>query len=167
MWSSRLFWRLFLSYSALTVAAAVAFAVVFQGRQREAVETEVQERLRDEAIVVQSLTEAAWESPDAPVEELRAVWQPKLEALGKQIGTRLTLIQTDGTVLADSATDARLLENHRDRPEIQLAIETGVAFKHRSSQSIHEEFEYCAVRVGSKENPRGFVRIALPWTLVE
>jgi two-component system phosphate regulon sensor histidine kinase PhoR len=167
MWSSRLFWRLFLSYSALTVAAAVAFAVVFQGRQREAVETEVQERLRDEAIVVQSLAEAAWESPDAPVEELRAVWQPKLEALGMQIGTRLTLIQADGTVLADSATDARMLENHRDRPEIQLAIETGVAFKHRSSQTIHEEFEYCAVRVGSKENPRGFVRIALPWTPFE
>ncbi len=163
MWSSRLFWRLFLSYSALTVMAAIAFVVVFLGRQREAVEAEVQERLRDEAIVVQLLAESAWESPDAPVEELRSVWQPKLEALGKQIGTRLTLIQPDGTVLADSATDARQLENHRDRPEIELAVTDGVGFKLRLSSSVHEDFQYCAVRVGSREQLRGFVRVALPW----
>src|SRR5438093_8081270 len=127
MWSSRLFWRLFLSYSALTVAAAVTLVVVFLGRQREAVEAEVRQRVRDAAVVVQFLAEAAWDSPDTPVEELRSVWQPKLAALG-QIGIRLTLIQPDGTVLADSATDARQLENHRDRPEIELAAEHDVGF---------------------------------------
>src|SRR5712691_4728448 len=167
MWSSRLFWRLFLSYSALTVAAAVTLVVVFLERQREAVEAEVKQRLQDEAVVVQLRAEAGWESPDAPVEELRSVWQPKLAALGRHIGIRLTLIQPDGTVLADSATDARQLENHRDRPEIELAAEGGVGFVHRPSHSVQEAFEYCAVRVGPRERPRGFVRVALPWTPFE
>lgn len=166
MWSSRLFWRLFLTYAALTVVAAVAFVSLFQSRQREAIESEVRQRLRDEAAVLRLLAEPMWESPDAPVEELRATWQPKLEALGLEVGTRLTLVRADGTVLADSSADARQMENHRDRPEIEQAAESvdGVGYATRSSQSVGERFEYCAVRVGSREQPRGFVRVALPWT---
>jgi two-component system phosphate regulon sensor histidine kinase PhoR len=167
MWSSRLFWRLFLTYAALTVVAAIVFVLLFLSRQRAAIEAEVRQRLRDEAAVLEVLAESAWESADAPVEELRATWQPKLESLGREIGTRLTLIQPDGTVLADSSADARQMENHRDRPEIELAAEHGVGFITRVSTSIPEPFEYCAVRVGSREEPRGFVRVALPWTPFE
>jgi two-component system phosphate regulon sensor histidine kinase PhoR len=167
MWSSRLFWRLFLTYAALTVVAAVAFVVLFQTRQREAMLLEVRQRLRDEAAVLEVLTEPAWESADAPIEELRAAWQPKLESLGRDVGTRLTLIRADGTVLADSSADARQMENLRDRPEIEQAAEQRVGFLTRSSQSVGEPFEYCAVRVGSRQQPRGFVRVALPWTPFE
>lgn len=166
MWSSRLFWRLFLTYAALTVVAAVAFVILFQTRQREAIESEVRQRLRDEAEVLRLLAEPVWESVDAPVEELRATWQPKLESLGQEVGTRLTLVRADGIVLADSSADARQMENHRDRPEIEKAAESeeGVGFATRSSQSVGEPFEYCAIRVGSREQSRGFVRVALPWT---
>lgn len=169
MRSSRLFWRLFLTYAALTVVAAVVFVMLFQTRQRQAIESEVRQRLRDEAAVLEALAEPIWESPDAPVEELRATWQPKLESLGHDIGTRLTLVRADGTVLADSSADARQMENHRDRPEIEQAAstESGVGYSTRSSQSVGESFEYCAVRVGTREIPRGFVRVALPWTPFE
>lgn len=166
MWSSRLFWRLFLTYAVLTVVAAIAFVVIFLSRQRMAIDVEVRQRLRDEAAVLRLLAEPAWDSADAPVEELRATWQPKLEALGREVGTRLTLVRADGTVLADSSTDARRMENHRDRPEFEQAAEAadGVGFSTRSSQSVGQEFEYCATRVGSRDKLRGFVRVALPWT---
>lgn len=167
MWSSRLFWRLFLTYAVLTVVAAVVFVVLFQNRQREAIESEVRQRLQDEAAVLEVFAEAAWESSEAPVEELRSTWQPKLESLGHEVGTRLTLLRADGTVLADSSADARQMENHRDRPEIEKAAEDRVGFATRSSQSVGERFEYCAVRVGSRDEPRGFVRVALPWTPFE
>ncbi len=167
MWSSRLFWRLFLTYAALTIVAAAVFVVLFQSRQREAIESEVRQRLRDEAAVLRLLAESVWESSDAPVEELRATWQPKLESLGREVGTRLTLVRADGTVLADSAADARQMENHRDRPEIVQAAEHGVGFVTRPSLSVGEPYEYCAVRVGSRDEPRGFVRVALPWTPFE
>lgn len=167
MWSSRLFWRLFLTYAALVVALSVTLSVVFLGRQREAIESEVRERLRDEAIILRQLGESAWAQSDAPVEELRAVWQPKLEALGHDLDTRLTMISADGTVLADSATDARQMENHRDRAEIEQAATDGVGFKRRLSESVNQPFLYLAVRVGSSDEPRGFVRVALPWTPFE
>ena len=167
MWSSRLFWRLFLTYAVLTVVVAVVFVALFLSRQRTAIEAEVRQRLRDEAAVLEVLAESAWESSDAPVEELRSTWQPKLESLGRKIGTRLTLIRPDGTVLADSSVDARQMENHRDRPEIEQAAEHGVGFTMRPSLSVGEPFEYCAMRVGSREAPRGFVRVALPWTPFE
>ncbi|TXT23659.1 MAG: two-component system OmpR family phosphate regulon sensor histidine kinase PhoR, partial [Planctomycetota bacterium] len=145
MWSSRLFWRLFLTYAALTVVAAVVFVVLFLSRQRTAIESEVRQRLRDEAAVLEVLAESAWESPDAPIGELRAIWQPKMESLGREVGTRLTLIRPDGTVLADSSADARQMENHRDRPEIEQATEQGVGFMTRPSLSVGEPFEYCAI----------------------
>ncbi len=167
MWSSRLFWRLFLTYAVLTVVAAAVFVVLFQSRQRELIESEVRQRLQDEAALLEVLAEAVWESSDAPVEELRSTWQPKLESLGREVGTRLTLLQADGTVLADSSADARQMENHRDRPEIEQAAEDRVGFATRSSRSVGERFEYCAARVGSRDEPRGFVRVALPWTPFE
>ena len=167
MWSSRLFWRLFLTYAALVVALSVTLGVVFLGRQREVIESEVRERLRDEAIVLRQLGETAWAQSDAPVEELRAVWQPKLEALGQDLGTRLTMIFPDGTVLADSATDARQMENQRDRAEIEQAATDGVGFQRRLSESLNQPFLYLAMRVGSSDAPRGFVRVALPWAPFE
>ena len=167
MWSSRLFWRLFLTYASLTVVAAVVFVVIFLKWQREAVNAEVRQRMRDEAAVLLHVADPSWAAAGVPPEERRATWQPKLEALGREVGTRLTLILVDGTVLADSATDARRLENHRDRPEIAEAAEVGVGFSTRGSRSVGEPFEYCAVRVGSREAPRGFVRVALPWTPFE
>ena len=167
MWSSRLFWRLFLTYALLTIVAAVVFVVIFLRWQRDAVKAEVRQRMRDEAAVLLHVADPSWAASDAPLEELRATWQTKLEALGHEVGTRLTLVLADGTVLADSATDARRLENHRDRPEIAEAAEVGVGFSTRGSRSVGEPVEYCAVRVGLRAAPRGFVRVALPWTPFE
>ncbi len=167
MWSTRLFWRLFSSYAVLAVAGAVVLVVIVLGRQRASIEAEVRQRLRDEAVVVQHWADAAWESADAPVEELRSAWQPRIEALGQEVGTRLTLMKSDGTVLADSATDARQLENHADRAEVEQARLYGVGFATRQSESVKEAFKYCAIRVGSAEQPRGFVRVALPWSAFE
>jgi two-component system phosphate regulon sensor histidine kinase PhoR len=158
---------MFLTYASLTIVAAVVFVVISLRWQREAVNAEVRQRMRDEAAVLLHVADPSWAASGVPLEELRGTWQPKLESLGHEIGTRLTLVLADGTVLADSAKDARSLENHLDRPEISEAAEVGVGFSMRGSRSVGEPFEYCAVRVGTREEPRGFVRVALPWTPFE
>ena len=43
----------------------------------------------------------------------------------KEDGLRITLIATDGTVDYDSSTDKEIMDNHRERPEIREALETG------------------------------------------
>lgn len=43
----------------------------------------------------------------------------------KEDGLRITLIAADGTVDYDSSTDKETMDNHRGRPEIRKALETG------------------------------------------
>ena len=40
-------------------------------------------------------------------------------------GARVTVIDSTGTVLADSAQDPETMENHSNRPEIQQAFASG------------------------------------------
>jgi two-component system phosphate regulon sensor histidine kinase PhoR len=83
--------------------------------------------------------------------------------MGAATKTRITIIRTDGVVLADSETDPSTMENHRTRPEVQQALrgDTGVAS--RDSATLGIPFRYVALP------PTGdrMVRLALPLTDVQ
>ncbi len=67
------------------------------------------------------------------------------KSLGAELGVRLTLVDSDGSVLADSDQDPGLMENHKDRPEIMQAIaeEKGVASRY--SVTLDENMYYLAI----------------------
>lgn len=58
---------------------------------------------------------------------------------------RVTWIDSDGTVLYDNDTNAVLLSNHNDRPEIQEAFQNGVADTVRKSDTMNKSTFYYAV----------------------
>lgn len=58
---------------------------------------------------------------------------------------RVTWIASDGNVLYDNDTDALKLENHRDRPEILSAFETGKGESVRRSDTMNKNTFYYAV----------------------
>ncbi|MGN0571571.1 MAG: ATP-binding protein [Candidatus Fimenecus sp.] len=60
---------------------------------------------------------------------------------------RLTLIGSDGTVLADTETDAAVMENHADREEVIAALQNGRGRAIRYSETRTEKTEYFAVRL--------------------
>ncbi len=60
---------------------------------------------------------------------------------------RVTLISSDGMVLADSRTDYRNMENHSDRREFQEALQNGVSEVKRKSQTLGENTYYYAKRL--------------------
>lgn len=61
---------------------------------------------------------------------------------------RLTLIDTDGTVLYDSLSrDPQTMENHADRPEVTDALQDGVGQEVRSSATAGYETHYYALRL--------------------
>lgn len=60
---------------------------------------------------------------------------------------RLTLIGADGTVLADSQSDAADMENHADRTEIAAALQNGRGEATRYSETHTEKTDYLAVRL--------------------
>ncbi len=60
---------------------------------------------------------------------------------------RLTLIDTDGTVLYDTSADASTMENHSDRREFQEAFLSGYGESHRYSRTLTEQTYYFAKKL--------------------
>lgn len=88
--------------------------------------------------------------------------QPHVVNLGDAMGVRITIVRSDGVVLADSQHDPATMENHRDRPEVRDALRGGLGVASRPSATIGVPFRYVAISA-----PGRIVRIALPLTTVE
>lgn len=98
-----------------------------------------------------------------------------LQAMAREVSrqalARVTVIASDGAVLADSAVpDEQIakLENHRARPEVAQALETGRGTHIRMSDTTGIRTFYLALAVaGSAGQASGIVRLGLPLTDVE
>lgn len=86
-----------------------------------------------------------------------AMTPEKARQLERAAGGRITVIRTDGTVLADSEANAAAMENHRTRPELVRALHGEEGSDIRRSATIGVYFLYVAVPV-----PNGALRIAVP-----
>ncbi len=156
MWTSRLFWKLFLAYSGLILAAAAILGAIISARQKQLIHSYLQMRLRDDAEMLSSQV----------TDELAAARHERLQVLTQQLarktGTRLTIIAADGVALADSEQDSKTKENHRDRPEIVAAAAKGIGVQSHISRTLGIPMMYLAMRVDRAGKPVGFVRVALP-----
>ncbi|MEE9911910.1 MAG: hypothetical protein K4571_09305 [Deltaproteobacteria bacterium] len=77
-------------------------------------------------------------------------------------GSRVTLVDAQGKVFADSEKDSAKLENHLNRPEIQEARLRDRGKSIRFSQSLGVEMLYVAVPIKIKGQISGYVRLARP-----
>ena len=66
---------------------------------------------------------------------------------GKITASRVTLIDTDGTVLFDSVEDAKMMGNHSGRPEVIEAEKTGESNISRYSETLRSKTYYTALRL--------------------
>ena len=87
---------------------------------------------------------------------------------------RITLIDTDGTVLYDNPADPATMENHSDREEFQEASTAGAGEATRISDTIAEQTFYYAVKLQNGQVLRvaattdsvfAAVLAVLPWIL--
>lgn len=60
-------------------------------------------------------------------------------------GLRITLIQSDGSVLYESATGTDTMDNHLDRPEVREALASGSGSDKRTSDTLGSEDYYFAI----------------------
>lgn len=149
MWRSRMFWRLLLAYGILILGAVGSVGLVVLNRAEAYFLQQIEESLRTRAVLVR---EAVIAGPLVPLQE-------RVRALGREIGTRITLIAADGRVLADSEEDPSRMENHRDRPEVREALAASAGSATRYSRTLERNMMYVAVR---SAGPAGVVRAALP-----
>ena len=108
----------------------VVGVLMFRSREMDAARSTLQELL--ELMDAQS----AITEPEALMEQFHAAAPDK----------RLTIIDTDGTVLADTGADASTLEDHNDRPEVAQAEATGWGEAVRRSDTLGTSMLYVAKR---------------------
>ncbi len=62
-------------------------------------------------------------------------------------GRRLSVIDTDGTVLYDSAADELSMDNHLEREEVREALENGIGISERKSSTLSKKSIYSAKKL--------------------
>ncbi len=91
--------------------------------------------------------------------------------LGRQALARVTVIAPDGAVLADSAVaddQVAKMDNHRARPEVAQAFETGRGTHIRTSETTGMRTFYLALPISSQPGATtGVLRLGIPLTDVE
>ena len=75
---------------------------------------------------------------------------------------RITLIDTEGVVLADSDRDVSKMDNHLNRPEIQEAMVKGEGRTTRFSRTLGVDMFYIALPVKDGSEINGYIRLARP-----
>ena len=128
--SPRLFWKLFVIFSALQLATVIAFVVLVSKWQEQQTYAQKGKRLRDAASIVRGHIAVDFES------DSRDEHQFLVDKLAGETGMRVTLVKLNGDVLADSQKLAKLMENHRDRDELFQAAENGTGSSQRYSNTV-------------------------------
>lgn len=155
MWSTRLFWKPFTYFSLLIILSSVIGGATTIRWQQEQIIRQLELRLRNTAIALQSPAEEALAHQD--IEDFQSV----IQTMASQINTRITLVGKQGRVFADSHKDPQQLDNHGDRPELIAALKTGNGSSKRFSDSLGIEMLYIAYRIEHQGTTVGCVRAAV------
>ena len=157
-------WRIAIPFMTLILLVIGILSAYLLDRFREAHLVNLRGRLQAEAELVGALaipylseTETATQSTsgESPLEQA-------VSSYASHLGARITLIRTDGKVLADSEAYPEEMDNHRYRPEIRDAFNTGEGSALRRSATLGQEMMYVAIRVQHEGQVMAVSRAALP-----
>jgi signal transduction histidine kinase len=98
----------------------------------------VEKRTREGMAAVANATTVALQSSDLPATDV-------LKRIAATDGLRLTLIASDGTVLAESIQDDADMQNHAGRPEVVSALAGEIGYDRRVSKTDGVEYQYVAI----------------------
>jgi two-component system, OmpR family, phosphate regulon sensor histidine kinase PhoR len=130
----------------LVLTVAVLLWVAERSLRRD-LEQEIAQTLENEARLV-----------DQALPSDSTSWQAAIHRLGRQVGHRITLIDQQGRVRADSDFPIEPLppiENHAQRIEVRTALNGGRGIARRRSETVGQAFLYVAI-LGS----HGVIRVA-------
>jgi len=136
-------------------------------RALENPEDAVSEQTADQT-AEQAAEQPAEHAPETP-EQIQDRLQQHIETLSDASQTRITIINSSGRVLADSAKDPQSLDNHKNREEIRSAFQTGTESSSlRYSDSLNITMLYYAVPLFSEAGTvNGVLRTSLPFEKLE
>lgn len=160
-----LFWKFGLAFLALLVS--VLLAVDFFAER--AFRSDYERTGFDKLVAIGRIAQAhppVWTPSSAGhAEDLAPLheWVTQMAASG----ARVTVISSDGIVLADSQSDPSSMEDFAARPEIMDALSKGEGRFIRHSDTIQRDLLYYAVRQSTVAGPSTILRFALPLETVD
>jgi two-component system phosphate regulon sensor histidine kinase PhoR len=117
---------------------------------------------REVQSVEQRLEVEAWllaaEAADIPLPKLEG-WAHAVSARAR---SRVTVIDPQGVVLADSHHDPETMENHANRPEVRMAYQHQVGSSIRHSRTLDRDLCYLAVPLQYRGQTGHVLRLAVP-----
>jgi two-component system, OmpR family, phosphate regulon sensor histidine kinase PhoR len=158
---SRFFWNLFTSFAAVVVATGGLVGWRVQVRLQESLLADLRAQLQTEGQILSPFVAEVLRGGE------HANLQPELERLRAEAGLRVTLIRPDGSVAGDSHEDPRQMDDHSSRPEIVQARTEPFGVAQRRSHTVEFEMLYVARRIEEPGRLLGFVRLALPVSLID
>ena len=157
--------RLLLSFWGVIFLALLLPAIYY----RQTLSQDIEDDTRSNAI--HQLNTAFWllylEQPFQSAASL----QEWCKTLGDHLGTRITYVARDGTVIADSQVSfsrVTAMDNHANRPEIIQAYKEDFGTSSRYSTTLGKHLIYSARKTnGRGAIPSGVIRVAVPFSEVK
>jgi two-component system, OmpR family, phosphate regulon sensor histidine kinase PhoR len=155
-----LFWKLSLTFFALLLSVLIAVDLLAERALRSDYERAASAQLLTVARFAKERPPEIPALPPANPEDLAGLraWTAQMGAGG----ARVTVIASDGRVLADSQLDAQTTENHADRPEVRDALAKGTGRAVRRSATRNRDLIYYAVKQDVAGGSPVVLRFALP-----
>lgn len=146
---------------ALSVSAAgVIMVQTFKTSHVHALEDSM---IREMKIIVSKMD---WPA-EGSGEDLFEHYSAEAKALKANAGARVTFIAADGTVLGDSDSDPKSMENHASRTEVKEAYTGGVGLAIRKSETLNQNLLYVAIPVNSSDPSSPVIRLSMSLSDVE
>lgn len=118
--------------------------------------------LVQQALVVEELVETQVSNANTT-----AAIDRKIKEVSAQIELRITIINTSGTVLADSWETPALMDNHFDRPEVHAALYGATGQAMRYSATLSKNMLYIAIPMKQDGVATGVVRVSTTLAPIE
>ena len=159
-----LFWKLALSFLALLFVALLAIDLSAERALRRDYERAAIDQLKSIAGIGQARAPVLSSLPPFKTEEIDGLhaWVNQMQVGG----VRVTVITSQGLVLADSQSDPQTMENHANRPEVIEALAQGTGHSVRHSVTINKDLLYYAVRQQTAAGQPVLLRFSLPFESV-
>ena len=161
-------WRIALPYVALILVATLGLTIYISDQVRQVRLDDLEAQLlADARLLAGSVVPLLQEGANLDtLDEMARRWAASLDG-------RVTIIGADGIVLGESHEDRMQMDNHLNRPEVQLALKDGQGSSMRYSATLGYEMMYAAVPIrpataqGGDGPVLGVMRVALPLGEIE
>jgi two-component system, OmpR family, phosphate regulon sensor histidine kinase PhoR len=151
---SHYFWRTYLGYVVVALIGTTLFAASLIKKTEQQVQDSLDTSLSVSAELLKIAITPALRNLNYPLIRETA------ESIAGLSDLRITIIDNNGLILADSHEDPFSMDNHFRRPEVQLAVINGIGRAQRYSFTLQEDFQYLAIPMYSQSQLLGFARVA-------